>query len=239
MANRALAAAAAMGRAGFSLGIGPSHQQVIERTYGVSFDHPGRHTEEYLSVLTALLRGDKVDIHGDDFDVQAGPLANAGAAEVPVLLAALGPRLLRVAGQLGAGTILWMANARAIESHVAPRIRGAAAEAGRPAPRIVAGLPIAVHDDLGEARAAVATQFAIYGTLPNYQRILARGGADSPVDATAIGDEAAVTATIRALFEAGATDVWAAPFPVGDDRRASRDRTRALLRELASAADPS
>ena len=97
------------------------------------------------------------------------------------------------------------------------------------------GLPIAVHDDVDEARTVAAGQFAIYGSLPNYQRILAHGGADSPADAAIVGDEAAVTAQIEALFEAGGTDFWAAPFPVGGDRSASRARTRALLQHLATA----
>jgi alkanesulfonate monooxygenase SsuD/methylene tetrahydromethanopterin reductase-like flavin-dependent oxidoreductase (luciferase family) len=98
----------------------------------------------------------------------------------------------------------------------------------------VAGLPIAVHDDVAEARSSAAEQFSLYGTLPNYQRILERGGVARPADAVIVGDEPSVTAQIAALFEAGATDVWAAPFPVGEDRSASRARTRALLVELAN-----
>ena len=135
-------------------------------------------------------------------------------------MAALGPRLLRVAGQHAAGTITWMANATAIAQHVAPRIRKAAADAGRPEPRIVVGLPVAVHDDIAEARSVASEQFAIYGTLPNYQRILERGGVAGPADAAIVGDESSVTAQLESLFEAGATDVWAAPFPVGEDRSA-------------------
>ena len=149
-------------------------------------------------------------------------------------MAALGPRLLRVAGQHAAGTITWMANATAIAQHVAPRIRKAAADAGRPEPRIVAGLPVAVHADIAEARSVASEQFAIYGTLPNYQRILERGGVAGPADAAIVGDESSVTAQLESLFEAGATDVWAAPFPVGEDRSGSRARTRALLKELAN-----
>lgn len=110
----------------------------------------------------------------------------------------------------------------------------AAADAGRPAPRIVAGLPVAVHDDVPEARAVAARQFALYGSLPNYQRILAHGGIAGPGEAAVVGDEAAVTRQVEALFEAPATDVWAAPFAVGEDPKGSRARTRALLRELAA-----
>jgi F420-dependent oxidoreductase-like protein len=238
-ANRAEAVVASMGRPGLVLGVGPSHQPVVEGALGLSYDHPGRHTEEYVTVLTTLLAGEPVRFQGEDFRVNAQPSGfSAGVTEgdpIPVLVAALGPRLLRVAGERAAGTILWMGNARAVESHVAPRITRAAERAGRPAPRVVAGLPVAVHDDVDEARRVAAEQFVVYGQLPNYQRILAHGGISSPAEAAIVGDEAAVEAQIRQLFDAGVTDVWAAPFPVGDDRRASRERTRALLNGLVTA----
>jgi F420-dependent oxidoreductase-like protein len=232
-ASRAAAAVAAMDRPGLTLGVGPSHQPVIEMLHGLDFSHPGRHTEEYVTVLSTLLRGEPVAFEGQDFRVNAQPPA-LPHGEIPVLVAALGPRLLRVAGEQAAGTITWMANAQAIESHVAPRLRAAADAAGRPAPRIVVGLPVAVHDDEAEARGVAAQQFAMYGTLPNYQRILRHGEAPGPGDAAIVGDEASVGAQVEALFAAGATDVWAASFPVGQDRKASTARTRALLKELAA-----
>ncbi|MDP1818264.1 MAG: TIGR03564 family F420-dependent LLM class oxidoreductase [Acidimicrobiales bacterium] len=234
-ANRALATASAMGRAGFTLGIGPSHKPAIEDSYGLSYDHAGRHSEEYLRVLNPLLRGEAVAFEGDDLRVHASPSARPPDHEIPVLLAALAPRMLRVAGEMTAGTIVWMGNAQAIETHVAPRITTAATGAGRPAPRIVAGLPVAVHDDVAAARARAAEVFAGYGGLANYRRLLDIGGASGPAEAAIVGDEASVAAQIEALFDAGATDVWAAPFPVGDDAKGSRARTRALLQELARA----
>ncbi len=234
MANRAAEVATLMGRPGFTLGIGPSHAPVIENQYGMSYDHAGRHTEEYVTILSSLLHGDAVDFSGDDFKVRAGA-PRLPEAPVSLLVAALAPRLLRVAGTHADGTITWMANARAVEDLIAPRITAAARAAGRDAPRVVVGLPLAVHDDVGEARAVAAQQFSIYATLPNYQRVLAAGGVESPADAALVGDEGAVTAQVEALFRAGATEVWVAPFPVGDDRAASRARTRALLRDLANA----
>jgi F420-dependent oxidoreductase-like protein len=231
-ANRAAAAAFTMGRPGFTLGIGPSHEPVIEGMYGMSYATPGRHTEEYVAIVAAMLRGEPVDHAGAELTLHGQP-AQPPPQPIQLLVAALAPRLLRVAGAVADGTILWMGNAKAVESHVAPRIGRAAADAGRPAPRIVAGLPVAVHDDVDEARAVAARQFAIYGQLPNYQRILTHGGLEGPGEAAIVGDEAAVAAQLQALLDAGATDIWASIFPVGDDAAGSRRRTRALLQELA------
>ena len=233
-ANRAASTAAAMGRSGLTLGVGPSHDLVIEGAYGLSYDGVGAHTEEYVTVLSTLLRGEGVAVDGEHFRVHI-PITNALPQPVSVMVSALAARLLRVAGELTDGTILWMGNAKAIETHVAPLINKAASGAGRPQPRIVAGLPVAVHDDVSEARTAAAEMFANYGVLPNYRRLLDLGGAAGPGDAAIVGDEATVAADIQALFDAGATDVWAAPFPVGEDRSSSRHRTRALLKELAGA----
>ena len=235
-ANRAAATAAAMGRPGFVLGVGSSHEIVIRGAYGMDYDHAGRHTEAYVRMLAALLHGDAVDEKGEDLTLRGGARITPPPFPVPILVAALGPRLLRVAGAIADGTVLWMANAGAIESHVAPRIRAAAEAAGRPSPRIVAGLPVAVHDDVEEGRRAAAEQFAVYGTLPNYQRILAHGGVSSPAEAAVVGDEAAVAAQLQGLLDAGATDLWTAIYPVGDDKQGSRRRTRDLLKELAAGA---
>ena len=120
-ATRAAAVVAAIGAPGrFTLGVGPSHQPVVEGMLGTPYDRPGRHTEEYVAVLAPLLRGEQVSVTGEDFRVQAGPPALVDGVEIPVLVSALAPRLLRVAGQQTAGTILWMGNARAVEQHVAP-----------------------------------------------------------------------------------------------------------------------
>jgi F420-dependent oxidoreductase-like protein len=235
MAGRAAAVAAAMGRPGFALGLGPSHANVIEGTYGLSYEHVGRHTEEYTRIVTTALRGEPLAFDGDDFHVHSTS-TTAAKFPVPVLLGALAPRMLRVAGEVADGTVTWMANAVAIETHVSPRIRAASAAAGRPAPRIVAGIPVAVHDDVDEARETAARQYGFYGDLPNYARILRTGGLERSADACVVGDEESVATQLRALVAAGATDVWAAAFPVGDDRAASRARTRALLVDLVSEA---
>jgi len=236
LAWRAAAAATAMGRPGLTLGVGPSHQPVVEDAYGLSYQHPGRHTDEYVQVLAPLLRGEDVRFDGDDFRIRmTGDRTPTPPGEIPLLVSALAPRLLRVAGTYADGTVTWMANAKAVEDLIAPCITAAATATGRPAPRIVVGLPVAVVDaaDTTLARQTAGRLFAAYGTLPNYQRVLAAGGVSDPADAAIVGDEAEVAAQLEALVTAGATDVWAAPFTVGEDRSGSRARTRALLKELA------
>ena len=231
-ANRAASVVDAMGRPGLTLGIGPSHRPLVEEVYGYAYDHPGRSTEEYVRILTGVLAGEDVDVDGADWSAHAAGRAVAPAHPVPVLVSALGPRLLRLAGAVADGTVLWMALAKAIESHVVPVLTTAAADAGRPRPRVVAGLPVAVHGDVGEARSAAVTSSTAYSGMANYRRILEIGGASTPADAAIVGDEAAVRRQLQGLLDAGATDIWAAPFPVGDDPRSSLRRTRELLMEL-------
>lgn len=233
LAARAVAVAEALGAERFTLGIGPSHGPAMEGMYGVRYARPGQHTAEYLDVVRRQIRGEPVELAGEVLRVHVGG-ATAAPVAVPVLLGALGPRLLDLAGSAADGTVLWLANATAIASHVRPLVSAAAERAGRPAPRIVAGLPVAVHDDADAARAVIAKQLAIYGRLPNYQRILAHGGVDSPAAAAIVGDEATVTHQLEALEAAGATEIWADVVAIGEDRATSRERTMTLLRSLVS-----
>ena len=232
-ARRAASVVEAMGRPGFTLGVGPSHDAVIEETYGLSFDHPGRSSEEYVRILKTLLAGEGIDFEGEDWTARAPEGSVNLAHPVPVLLSALSPRMLRVAGEHADGTVLWMAPRAAIESHVTPRITAAASAAGRPPPRIVAGLPVAVDDDLDAARSAVAATAGAYESRPIYKRIMEVGGVDTAADAAIVGDEASVEAQVRAVFDAGATDLSFFIVPVGPDRRASKQRATELLSHLA------
>jgi F420-dependent oxidoreductase-like protein len=229
MAERVASVVNAVGRP-VTIGVGPSHAALVERSYGLAYDHPGRHTEEYLAILGPLLRGERVRFEGTDLTARANPPAMDHRPSL--LLAALAPRMLRLAGALADGTVLWLATPRAIEEHVRPALRSAAEASGRPAPRIVAGLPVAVHDDLDEARAGLAAQIGFYEALPNYRRLLDIGGAATMADAAALGDEATVTARLRALLDSGTTDIWASVVGVGPDPAGSAARTTALLADL-------
>jgi len=155
----------------------------------------------------------------------------------PVLLAALGPVMLRIAGEHASGTILWLADERAVAEHVVPRITKAAAEAGRPAPRIVAGVPVALcpKDEVDAAREWANRVLGHSEFCPNYQQLLDRGDAKNEGDMLAAGDESAIVDRLRAFRDAGATDLAVRVLALGSDRAAriaSRDRTMAFLASL-------
>ena len=230
MAQQAMTVQAATNNR-FTLGIGPSHQVVIENMWGMSYEKPARHVREYLSVLLPLVREGKVSFRGEVYRTAAG-LQVPGAQPLPVMISALAPLMLKIAGEMTDGTITWMTGPKTIETHVVPGVSAAARAAGRPQPRVTVGLPIAVTDDVAGARARAAQYFQIYGQLPNYKRMLDKEGAAGPADVVIAGDEASVEQQLRGLASAGATDFMAAMFPVGDDAAASIARTRTLLQSL-------
>jgi 5,10-methylenetetrahydromethanopterin reductase len=215
-------------RGHFTLGIGLSHQIVIESMFGLSFDKPANHMREYLDVLLPLLREGNASHDGDLYKVHA-PLERAGDPAGPaVLLAAMAPVMLRLAGGVADGTILWMTGARTVADHVAPRINKAAADAGKPAPQIVASLPIAVTSDVDGLKQQASKTFAVYGTLPSYRAMLDKEGAADPADVAFIGNAATVEARVREMADAGATDFNGACF--GDAETVAR--TTELLQGL-------
>lgn len=227
IAQQALTAQAAAGGR-FALGIGLSHRIVIEDMLGFSYDRPARHMREYLEVLTPLLRGEPAKYVGEHYRVDAA-LQVPGGAPVPLLVAALGDAMLRLAGSYTDGTILWMTGPATIGSHIGPKLREAAAAAGRKEPRIVAGLPIALVKDADAARQWVAENLAIYGTLPSYRAMLDREGASGPADVAIVGDEKELDRALGRLRDAGVTDFDAAIVPVDDEADA---RTLSYLKSV-------
>src|SRR3989454_8465513 len=178
LAQQALSAqAAARGR--FTLGIGLSHQIVIEGMFGLSFAKPYSHMKEYLAVLGPLIRAGSVSHWGDEYRVNA-QLAVTGGKPCAILVAALAPKMLALTGREADGTITWMTGPKTIREHTAPRIREAAAQAGRPAPRVIVGLPVAVTKDGAGARAAAAQAVLGYGALPPYRAMLRPRGGEGP-----------------------------------------------------------
>ncbi|MFC7583998.1 TIGR03564 family F420-dependent LLM class oxidoreductase [Nonomuraea antimicrobica] len=219
LAQQAMTANAALGGR-FALGIGLSHQIVIENMFGYSFERPGRHMKEYLDILIPLSRGERVVYEGET--LKADLRLTTPGAGFPVLVAALGPRMLKLAGTVADGTVLWMTGPQTVARHVAPTITAAAAQAGRESPRIVCALPISVTDDPAAAVARANEIFSVYGTLPSYRAMLDREGAAGPGDVAVVGDEDTVLAKLDELSRAGVTDFVGSPF-------ANRERTRNLL----------
>jgi len=226
LAQQALTVALAVGGR-LALGIGLSHRLVIEDMYGQSFERPARHMREYLSILLPLLNGEAADFDGDTMRAKIG-LSVSRPSLVPVLLAAMAPAMLRLAGERADGTVLWMTGPATVRDYIAPAITKAAAAAGRPAPRVVCILPVCVTDDPDQARTRAARIFEIYGQLPSYRAMLDREGAAGPADVAIVGDEEIVGSRIMALADAGVTDFVAGEFAVGEDAK----RTRALLKSL-------
>ncbi|GGM84793.1 LLM class F420-dependent oxidoreductase [Thermopolyspora flexuosa] len=225
LAQQALTANAALGGR-LTLGIGVSHKVTTEDMYGYRFDRPARHMDEYLSVLLPLMRGERADFDGET--VTAHIALEAPGTGASVLLAAMAPRMLRMAGERADGTVLWMTGPRTVAEHIVPTITAAAEAAGRPAPRVVCGLPICVTDDPETVRARADRVFAGYGELPSYRAMLDREGARGPGDVAIVGDEKAVSAALENLAAAGVTDFAASVFARGEEAA----RTRALLKSL-------
>jgi len=206
-----------------TLGIGLSHQLVIENVFGMSFDKPARHMREYLEILMPVLEGEQAAFKGETLSASTfGPIQITAPAP-DVLVAALGTVMLNIAGRMASGTITWMTGPATIEAHIAPTIAAAAAEAGRPVPQIGVGLPVCVTDDPAGARAKAAEEYALYGHLPSYRAMLDREGAAGPADVVIVGTASEVTAQVKRFADIGATDFCGAPFGSPVEIRATVD----------------
>lgn len=231
LAQQALSVSAAInsrGNAGLCLGIGLSHQIVVESMWGLSYAKPVRHLKEYLSVLMPLLEGRPVQFQGEEYRVQGG-IAVGGSSRPSVLVAALGPQMLRVTGQLADGTSTWCVGPKTLSELTIPTLRQAAADAGRPEPRVACALPVAVTDDIDGARKKAAQVFAVYDTLPSYKTMMNREGVDGPGGLAIVGSEAEVREQIAELKSIGVTDFNAGVFTSDPEEVA---RTQAVLKEL-------
>lgn len=207
MAQQALTVATACdGR--FTLGLGLSHKLLIEDMFGLSYAAPARQMREYLAVLLPLLREGQVSHRGELYRVEFA-LKVPSAPPVPVLLAALGPAMLQLAGALADGTTTWATGARALENHIIPKLRQAA---GAREPRVVAGLPIVLTRNPEAVGAVLQERLAIYGGLPSYRAMLDIEGVQSAAEVALLGDEAELQRGLQRLRDIGVTDFNAAMF---------------------------
>ena len=230
MAQQALSTNAASGGR-FLLGLGPSHKVVIENMLGLSFEKPGRDVREYVRVVKELIENGKTSFEGETYRINGG--LQVASSPCPVLIGALGPMMRKIAGTWADGTITWMTGPRVLGESLVPELCAAAEAAGRPAPRIVAGVPIVLTDDPDGAREAASKMFAMYGTLPSYRAMLDAEGVSGPGELALAGDERALEAGIARMASAGVTDFNAAFFPYGDDPKAALGRTRDFVASLA------
>lgn len=213
----------------FTLGVGLSHQIVIENMMGMSWAKPYSHMKEYLQVLLPLLNERRVSHVGDEFRVNSN-LVVKGAEAPQVVIAAMAPKMLALAGSTADGTVTWMTGRKTLTEYVVPRIREAGEAAGRE-PRVIACLPVCITDDVEGEKAKVDKGFAMYGNLPSYRAMLDKEGAATPSGVAILGSEAAIEDELSALKEAGVTDFAAALYKRDDDGGVDR-RTRELLAGL-------
>ena len=230
LAGQALTARAAVGGR-ITLGVGLSHA-VMMGQLGIPFDKPIRHLKEFLSILVPLLDEGRVAFEGETLGCEAQTFFGAGA-HFPLVVAALGPQALRVAGRMTDGTTLAWVGPKTIAEHIVPTISEAADAAGRSAPRVIATLPVCVTEDEAGVRARISETLSMYARLPSYAAMFEREGVQAPGDLALAGETAAVRAGIERLAEAGVTDFAASAFTTN---RAEGEATRALLVELAVAA---
>jgi F420-dependent oxidoreductase-like protein len=214
----------------FSLGLGLGAHEPERQAFGIAWPNTIQRLREHLTILNSIFNGATVDFHGTELSASpAWPVTVAGGMPVPVYVAAMGPKALRVTGELADGTLPYLAGPRTIGEFIAPVINEAAAEAGRPGPRIIAAVPVLISDDVDAGRIAAAEQMSLYETIPSYQKVIAREGVDSIADLAAIGPEQSVVRHLRRYLDAGATDVIISPL----DRSESVD-SQALWRLAAS-----
>jgi F420-dependent oxidoreductase-like protein len=215
-----------------ALGIGLAHKAVVEGALRVPFERPARHMSEYLSVLLPALTDRRVHAEGDIWSGVTDGLGGApGVPAPPVLVAAMGPRLLELTGARTHGAVLWLSGPRTIDGYLRPALEAAAERAGRPAPRIVASVPVSVTDEPDRVRDLIATMLAGYNDLPSYRGVMDREGVDGPAGVSLVGDEATVRAGVEAFADAGTTDFVPVELATNADET---KRTRALLKELAA-----
>ncbi len=213
-----------------ALGLGRSHQAVIEHMFGIPYDKPISHMREYLTIVRDLTRDGTCSVDGKAYKVNA-TLNVKGSSPFPVLVGALMPKMLELCGELCEGTLTWMSGPKHVANNIVPTLEAAARKVGRETPRVICSLPICVTSKVEEARAFAAKAFEIYGVLPVYRACLDEEGVAGPADIALIGDETTVRAGLDRLADAGATDFYGAMFPAPDDA-ASIGRTTDFLSTL-------
>jgi F420-dependent oxidoreductase-like protein len=205
----------------FSLGLGLGAHALERQAFGIAWPNTISRLREHLTVLRSVFDEGAVDFGGDEYTAKPGwPVAVAGGTPVPLYVAAMGPKALHVTGELADGTLPYLAGPRTLAEFIVPTITKAAADAGRPSPRIIAAVPVLVTDDVDAGRNLAVETLSLYETIPSYQRVIAREGVASVAELAAVGPPGSVAAQLKRYLDAGATDVVLSPV----DRSAAADR---------------
>ena len=227
MAEQAITCQAGYPDGTVTLGIGVSHRHVVEDQWGYSYDRTALRMSEYVTVLNQLFDTGEVSFEGSTVAAR-GSLSIDLGRRIPILVAALGPRMLEVAGGLSDGVITWMTGERTLAEHTVPRLVAAAERAGRPRPRVVASLPVCVSENSDDARELAQRMFLIYRSLPNYKAMLDREQADHGGAIALVGGEDDIAGAVKRLADVGVTDLNA--LVIGSE--AERARAHVLLPQL-------
>jgi F420-dependent oxidoreductase-like protein len=207
------------------LGIGPSHQAIIEGIYGLSQTTPLAHLREYVNVLRAALWEGKVDHHGQFFNVV---VTLPRTTQTPVLISTLGKKAFELAGEIADGALSWVCPVPYLLNTGIPTLRRAAAANGRSAPPpLVAYVSVALSEDRHSVMAAGHRVLDMYAKLPFYAKMFADAGfpltdsqtpvPDSLVDSLIVsGNEATVTERLTELLAAGLDELMVTLVPIKD-----------------------
>jgi F420-dependent oxidoreductase-like protein len=208
----------------FRLGIGVSHKVTVETLWGLRLERPAQAMREYLAIVRALIADGGVQFEGAQFTAR-GSYTAPRRADLPILIAGLGPRMLELAGELADGVALWMCSPRYIASHVVPHVRAGRERTGNTLDgfEIVAAFDASLTTNVEGAREVFRGRFERYATLPYYRSMLdasgfaeqlARGEITDDMlhELAGLGDEAAIRDTVRRYLEAGCTLPLVGPF---------------------------
>ena len=196
----------------FNLGLGLGARLIERPAFGSDWTNVITRLREHLTILRSVFDTGSVDFNGSEISASpTWPVQVAGGIPVPVYVAAMGPKALRVAGELADGTIPYLAGPRTIGEFIVPTIAKAAADAGRPAPRVIVAVPVQLSADVENARAAAAQQLSFYEAIPSYRKVIAREGVDNIIDLAAVGPEKTVVQQLHSYLDAGATELTLSP----------------------------